>query len=112
MCELCGEQGVDLEDLFQENFAKLCAQGAQLCVYLTEHEREQNAKWFGKLRFLVCALRGKHLFWEVWQNHPLWEERWQRNGRVQWGGQDILTQNSLDISRKYFFRQEPASSDL
>lgn len=43
MCELCGEQGVDLEDLFQENFVKLCAQGAQLCVYLTEREREQNS---------------------------------------------------------------------
>lgn len=56
MCELCGEQGVDLEDLFQENFAKLCAQGAQLCVYLTECGREQNTKWFGKSRFLVCVL--------------------------------------------------------
>ena len=112
MCELCGEQEVDLEDLFQENFAKLCTQGAQLCVYLTECEREQNTKWFGKSRFLVCALRGKRLFWEAWQNHPVWGARWQRNGRVHWGGQGILTQNSLDISRKYFCRQEPASSDL
>ena len=60
----------------------------------------------------MCALRGKHACREVWQNHPMWEERWQRNGRVRWGGQDILTQNSPDISRKYFCRQEPASSDL
>ena len=60
----------------------------------------------------MCALRGKHACWEVWQNHPMWEERWQRNRRFRWGGQDILTQNSPDISRKYFCRQEPASSDL
>ena len=59
----------------------------------------------------VCA-GGKRLFWEAWQNHPVWGARWQRNWRVHWGGQGILAQNSLDISRKYFCRQEPANYDL
>lgn len=44
---------------------KHSAHEAQLCVYLTECETNQNTQKFGMQKVLVPQLMGKHMFQEV-----------------------------------------------